>query len=112
MNINHLKNKIMEKQNLKLDYIKLTPGLIETINSLQTGGSMHFEAPLADEYFNNSSLKDLIGEITEIADFLVSVYEYEDKLFAENQFARMLINLRCLKIVLNGFAAPVPEKQI
>lgn len=101
----------MEKQDLNLDYIKLTPELIETVNELQTGGTIGLSKGTDDSYFNNSSLKNRIDEITELSDFLVYVYSDSPELFNVDQFSKFLINLRYFKTILNGLAAPEPVKQ-
>jgi len=101
----------MENQDLKLDYIKLTPRLIQTINCLQTGGTYWMDSPPEDKQFDNSDLKDSIDRIIEVCDFIVYAYSNDPKLFAENQFGELLITLFSLKDTLNDLAAPEPEKQ-
>ena len=96
----------MDRQELKLGYIKITPELIETVNSLQTGGTIGWNEAPEEKYFHNEGIKSMIDDITEVSDFLVDVYSHSPELFEDGQFSNFLVNLRYLKTLFNGLAAP------
>lgn len=100
----------MEKQNLQLGYIKLTPELIIAINSLQTGGTDHFSEPPADDMFTNEPIIDTLRDLTELNDFMVYVYCFEPKLFREKKLEDFLIKILEMKEFFKSLAAPQPEK--
>jgi hypothetical protein len=96
----------MEKQVLKLDYIKLTPELISAINSIQTGGTDHFSEPPTDDMFTNEPLNDTLQDLTELNDFMVYVYSNDPKLFREKKLENFLIKIHDMKDFFKSLAAP------
>lgn len=101
----------MEKKQLKLDHIKITPELVETINSLQVGGSLSNDIPPDEEKFVNWYLNELLKDLTSLNDLLIMVHNYDESIITTNVCMQHLINIGDLKRVLSGLAAPQTEKQ-
>ena len=96
----------MENKNLKFEHVRLTPQIIETINLLQTGGTILLNQVPDKAEFTNGEIKKTIDRLTELSDFIIEVNEANFIHKSNKDFLKMLSFILEMKNYMKSFMAP------
>lgn len=100
----------MENTTLKLDHIRLTPAIIETINYLQAGGTTHWQKSPDDDDFANEPIKDILDELTCLSDFITEVHVADVFTNKGEEFLKMQAFVLKMKKYMKSFMSPTKTK--